>query len=39
MVTHDERLLPFCDRIMKIENKRVVFENIDKKPEENTEII
>ncbi len=26
MVTHDERLLPYCDRIMKIENKTIVFE-------------
>lgn len=31
MVTHDERMLPYCDRIMKIEQKRIVFENIDKK--------
>ena len=27
MVTHDERMLPHCDRIMKIENKTVVFES------------
>lgn len=27
MVTHDERLLPYCDRIMKIENKTTVFES------------
>jgi len=27
MVTHDERMLPYCDRIMKIENKSIVFEN------------
>lgn len=26
MVTHDMRLLPYCDRIMKIENKTIVFE-------------
>ncbi len=26
MVTHDERMLPYCDRIMKIENKAIVFE-------------
>ena len=25
MVTHDERMLPYCDRIMKIENKKVIF--------------
>jgi len=35
MVTHDERMLPYCDRIMKIEHKTIVFENIDKKSEEN----
>lgn len=23
MVTHDERMLPYCDRVMKIANKRV----------------
>ena len=27
MVTHDERMLPYCDRIMKIENKSIVFED------------
>lgn len=27
MVTHDMRLLPYCDRIMKIENKTIVFES------------
>ncbi len=26
MVTHDERMLPYCDRIMKIENKATIFE-------------
>lgn len=26
MVTHDDRMLPFCDRIMKIDNKATVFE-------------
>jgi putative ABC transport system ATP-binding protein len=26
MVTHDERMLPYCDRVMKIENKGVIFE-------------
>ena len=27
MVTHDERMLPHCDRVMKIENRHVVFED------------
>lgn len=27
-VTHDERVLPYCDRIMKIENKAIVFESV-----------
>jgi len=35
MVTHDERMLPYCDKIMKIEQKRIVFEEIDKKSEDN----
>jgi len=26
MVTHDERMLPHCDRVMKIEDKKVMFE-------------
>lgn len=26
MVTHDERMLPYCDRIMKIEDKKIVFD-------------
>ena len=26
MVTHDNRMLPYCDKVMKIENKGVVFE-------------
>ena len=26
MVTHDDRMLPYCDRIMKIENKATVFD-------------
>ncbi len=26
MVTHDDRMLPYCDRIMKIDNKAIVFE-------------
>ncbi len=29
-VTHDERILPYCDRIMKIENKAIVFEESNK---------
>ena len=29
MVTHDERMLEYCDRIMKIENKGIVFNNED----------
>jgi putative ABC transport system ATP-binding protein len=28
-VTHDERILPYCDRIMKIQNRGIVFHNID----------
>ncbi len=30
MVTHDEAMLPLCDRILKIENKKVVSEEIPK---------
>lgn len=26
MVTHDDRMLPYCDRIMKIKNKATVFD-------------
>ncbi len=26
MVTHDDRMLPYCDKIMKIENMAIVFE-------------
>lgn len=26
MVTHDERMLKYCDRVMKIEHKKIVFE-------------
>lgn len=26
MVTHDDRMLQYCDKIMKIENKKIVFE-------------
>ncbi|RLB82066.1 MAG: ABC transporter ATP-binding protein [Deltaproteobacteria bacterium] len=25
MVTHDDRMLPYCDKIMKIEDKRIIF--------------
>ncbi len=28
MVTHDEAMLPLCDRILKIEDKKVVSENV-----------
>lgn len=28
-VTHDERILPYCDRIMKIQNRGIVFHEID----------
>lgn len=27
MVTHDERMLAYCDKVMKIENKKIVFED------------
>ena len=30
MVTHDEAMLPFCDRILKIENKKVISHTVDK---------
>ena len=30
MVTHDEAMLPFCDRILKIENKKVVSHDVPK---------
>jgi len=33
MVTHDEAMLPFCDRILKIENKKVVSHDVPKKSE------
>ncbi len=29
MVTHDERMVQRCDKIMKIENKKIVFETVD----------
>ncbi|MDD5373703.1 MAG: ABC transporter ATP-binding protein [Sulfurimonas sp.] len=35
-VTHDDRILPYFDRIMKIENKGIVFHKLD---EEQNEII
>jgi len=28
MVTHDEAMLPLCDRILKIEDKKVVSEAV-----------
>ena len=31
MVTHDEAMLPLCDRILKIENKKVVSTEVPKK--------
>ncbi len=30
MVTHDEDMLPLCDRILKIENKKVVSSTVEK---------
>jgi putative ABC transport system ATP-binding protein len=33
MVTHDEAMLPFCDRILKIENKKVVTHDVPKESE------
>lgn len=30
-VTHDERILPYCDKIMKIHNKTIVFEDMNDK--------
>lgn len=35
MVTHDEAMLPLCDRILKIENKKVLSEAVP----ENTKMI
>ena len=32
MVTHDEAMLPLCDRILKIENKKVVSQDVVKNP-------
>ena len=31
MVTHDEAMLPLCDRILKIEDKKVVSSEVEKK--------
>ncbi len=28
MVTHDERMLEYCDKIMKIENKTIIFDDL-----------
>jgi putative ABC transport system ATP-binding protein len=33
MVTHDEAMLPFCDRILKIEDKKVVSHDVPKESE------
>ena len=33
MVTHDEAMLPFCDRILKIEDKKVVSHTVAKSEE------
>jgi putative ABC transport system ATP-binding protein len=30
MVTHDESMLPLCDRILKIENKKVLSSDVQK---------
>lgn len=30
-VTHDERILPYCDKIMKIHNRTIVFEDMNDK--------
>lgn len=31
IVTHDERILPYCDKIMKVENRGIVFHSLDEK--------
>jgi len=36
MVTHDEAMLPYCDRILKIEQKRVVSHHV---PKEGVEML
>jgi len=33
MVTHDERMLKYCDRVMKVENKKIVFQKIENERE------
>ena len=33
MVTHDEAMLPLCDRILKIEDKKVVSNEVPKEAE------
>ena len=30
MVTHDTRMLPYCDRVMTIEHKKVIFKESSK---------
>ena len=30
-VTHDDRILPYCDKIMKIENRTIVFQDSDER--------
>ncbi len=30
MVTHDERMLPYCDKILSIENRKVITKSMDK---------
>ena len=32
-VTHDEKILPYCDKIMKVENKAIVFQEADEHQE------
>jgi putative ABC transport system ATP-binding protein len=32
MVTHDGRLLPYCDRILRIENRAIVSEKVEETP-------
>ncbi len=32
MVTHDGRLLPYCDRLLRIENRSIVSEKVDEIP-------
>jgi putative ABC transport system ATP-binding protein len=30
MVTHDDAMLPLCDRILKIEDKKVISTSVEK---------